>query len=127
LQLTDHASARILVIHQLSHWWGNHYPDEARAAWAAYLAGRRNESAEVAMDLGRASIEDVNTDYEITGDERSHALIVRVSTCFLPKSQIGYSTTVLRSALKDDEPVGDGIRERVRNSPAPRCSLRHED
>ena len=45
------------------------YPDEARAAWEAYLGGRRNESAEVAMDLGRASIEDVNTDYEITGDE----------------------------------------------------------
>jgi type IV secretion system protein VirB9 len=45
------------------------YPDDARAAWEAYLSHRREESAEVAMDLGRASIEDVNTDYEISGDE----------------------------------------------------------
>jgi type IV secretion system protein VirB9 len=45
------------------------YPEEALQAWERYLAGRREQSAEVAMDLGRASIEDVNTDYEISGDE----------------------------------------------------------
>jgi len=45
------------------------YPEDALQAWEAYLASRRDESAEVAMELGRASIEDVNTDYEISGDE----------------------------------------------------------
>ena len=47
------------------------YPEESRMAWQAYLANKREEGADVAMELGRVSIEDVHTNYEISGDTPS--------------------------------------------------------
>jgi len=47
------------------------YPEESKRAWEAYLADKREESTDVAMDLGRVSIEDVHTNYEISGDKPS--------------------------------------------------------
>ena len=47
------------------------YPEESRMAWRAYLQDKRGEGADVAMELGRVSIEDVHTNYEISGDTPS--------------------------------------------------------
>ena len=47
------------------------YPEESRMAWQAYLADKREEGADVAMDLGRVSIEDIHTNYTISGDAPS--------------------------------------------------------
>ena len=47
------------------------YPEESKRAWQAYLAEQREERTDVAMDLGRVSIEDVHTNYKISGDEPS--------------------------------------------------------
>lgn len=47
------------------------YPEESRMAWQAYLEDKREEGSDVAMELGRASIEDVHTNYEISGDSPS--------------------------------------------------------
>ena len=47
------------------------YPEESRMAWEAYLDQKRGEGADVAMELGRVSIEDVHTNYEISGDSPS--------------------------------------------------------
>jgi P-type conjugative transfer protein TrbG len=47
------------------------YPEESRMAWQAYLNEKREEGSDVAMDLGRVSIEDIHTNYEISGDAPS--------------------------------------------------------
>ena len=47
------------------------YPEESKRAWEAYLTEKREESTDVAMDLGRVSIEDVHTNYLIRGDKPS--------------------------------------------------------
>ena len=47
------------------------YPEESKRAWQAYLNEKREENTDVAMDLGRVSIEDVHTNYEISGDKPS--------------------------------------------------------
>jgi type IV secretion system protein VirB9 len=47
------------------------YPEESRMAWQAYLVDTREEGADVAMELGRVSIEDIHTNYTIRGDDPS--------------------------------------------------------
>jgi P-type conjugative transfer protein TrbG len=47
------------------------YPEESRMAWQAYLNEKREEGSDVAMELGRVSIEDIHTNYEISGDTPS--------------------------------------------------------
>lgn len=47
------------------------YPEESRMAWQAYLNEKREEGSDVAMELGRVSIEDIHTNYEISGDAPS--------------------------------------------------------
>jgi type IV secretion system protein VirB9 len=47
------------------------YPEESRMAWQAYLNEKREEGSDVAMELDRVSIEDIHTNYEISGDTPS--------------------------------------------------------
>jgi type IV secretion system protein VirB9 len=93
------------------------YPEESKRAWEAYLADKRVEGADVAMDLGRVSIEDVHTNYEISGDKPSWRPIAVYDngkrTCI--KMPRGLSTTEAPALLLQERKKTRIVNYRVRD------------
>ena len=93
------------------------YPEESRMAWQAYLNEKREEGADVAMDLGRVSIEDVHTNYEISGDKPSWRPIAVYDngkrTCI--KMPQGLSTTDAPALLLQERKKTRIVNYRVRD------------